>query len=125
MAIGERIRFLRGMRGMTQKNLGKMVGFDDKTADIRIAQYESGTRTPKEKLVEGMAYALNVSPRALSVPDIDTYIGLFHTLFTLEDLYGLAINEIDGIDSTAYNTRRHEEATGETYMPDNYIASSV
>jgi len=46
MAIGERIRFIRNLRGMTQKGLGAAVGFDEKTADVRIAQYESGTRTP-------------------------------------------------------------------------------
>ena len=47
MAIGERIRFLRNLRGMTQKYLGFAIGFPEKTADIRMAQYESGTRTPK------------------------------------------------------------------------------
>ena len=33
---------------------------------------------------------------ALAIPDIDSYVGLMHTLFTLEDLYGLHIDEIDG-----------------------------
>lgn len=42
MAIGERIRFFRNLRGMTQKYLGTVVGFPEKTADIRMAQYESG-----------------------------------------------------------------------------------
>lgn len=35
MAIGERIRFFRNLRGMTQKYLGTVVGFPEKTADIR------------------------------------------------------------------------------------------
>ena len=96
MAIGERIRFFRNLRGMTQKWLGAAIGFDDKTADVRVAQYESGTRTPKENLVNAIADNLDVSPKALDVPDIDSYIGLMHTFFTLEDLYGLKINEIDG-----------------------------
>ena len=43
-----------------------------------------------------MAQALDVSPHALDVPDIDSYIGLMHTLFTLEDLYGLTVSEADG-----------------------------
>ena len=47
MAIGERIRFFRNLRGMTQKYLGTVVGFPEETADIRMAQYESGSRTPK------------------------------------------------------------------------------
>jgi transcriptional regulator with XRE-family HTH domain len=95
MAIGERIRFIRNLRGMTQRRLGAMVGFDEKTADVRMAQYESGTRTPKEKLTADIARALEVSPHALAVPDIDSYTGLLHTLFALEDLYGLAIGSID------------------------------
>lgn len=96
MATGERIRFIRNLRGMTQKYLGMAIGFDEKTADIRMAQYESGTRTPKEKLVTDLANALEVSPKALDVPEIDSHIGLMHTLFALEDLYGLKINSIDG-----------------------------
>ena len=93
MAIGERIRFFRNLRGMTQKYLGQVVGFPEKTADIRMAQYESGSRTPKAELTESLAGALGVSPLALSVPDIDSYIGLMHTLFTLEDLSGLTVSE--------------------------------
>ena len=89
MAIGERIRFFRNLRGMTQKYLGTVVGFPEKTADIRMAQYESGSRTPKADLTESLAGVLGVSPMALSVPDIDSYLGLMHTLFTLEDRYGL------------------------------------
>ena len=38
---------------------------------------------------------MDVSPHALDVPDIDSYIGLMHTLFTLEDLYGLTVSESD------------------------------
>ena len=91
MAIGERIRFFRNLRGMTQKYLGQVVGFPEKTADIRMAQYESGSRTPKAELAESLAGALGVSPLALSVPDIDSYLGLMHTLFTLEDRYGLTV----------------------------------
>ena len=93
MAIGERIRFFRNLRGMTQKYLGTVVGFPEKTADIRMAQYESGSRTPKSELTENLAGVLGVSPLALSVPDIDSYLGLMHTLFTLEDRYGLTIEK--------------------------------
>ena len=96
MAIGERIRFIRNLRGMTQKYLGTLVGFPEKTADIRLAQYEAGTRTPKEDLTKALAGALDVSPLALNVPDIDNYFGLMHTLFALEDRYGLAIETRDG-----------------------------
>ena len=95
MAIGERIRFFRNLRGMTQKYLGTVVGFPEKTADIRMAQYESGTRTPKADLTNKLAEVFGISPDALNVPDIDSYIGLMHTLFTLEDIYGLTIEKRD------------------------------
>lgn len=96
MAIGERIHYFRILRGFTQKYLGKMLGFSDSQADVRIAQYEKGTRSPKEKYLNALAQILEVSPHALDVPDIDSNIGLMHTLFTLEDTRGLKIGEIDG-----------------------------
>ena len=91
MAIGERIHFFRLLRGMTQKYLGMALGFPEKSADVRLAQYENGSRTPKADLTAALAQILEVSPHALAVPDIDSYVGLMHTLFTLEDRYGLKI----------------------------------
>ena len=96
MAISERIHFFRLMRGMTQKYLGTAIGFPEKSADVRLAQYETGTRKPKADLTNALAQVLDVSPQALDVPDIDSYIGLMHTLFTLEDIYGLTVSEADG-----------------------------
>ena len=84
------------LKNFTQKYLGQLIGFPEKTADIRIAQYESGTRTPKADITKELAKALEVSPLALDVPDIDTELGLIHTLFALEDLYGLQPDEKDG-----------------------------
>ena len=110
MAIGERIRFFRNLRGMTQKYLGQVVGFPEKTADIRMAQYESGSRTPKAELTETLADALGVSPLALSVPDIDSYLGLMHTLFTLEDRYGLTIESGENGVSLRVDPRKGRDA---------------
>lgn len=110
MAIGERIRFFRNLRGMTQKYLGTVVGFPEKTADIRMAQYESGSRTPKADLTENLAGALGVSPLALSVPDIDSYLGLMHTLFTLEDRYGLTIVKTENGVSMYADPRKGKDA---------------
>ena len=96
MAIGERIHHFRLLRGFTQKYLGQQLGFSESQADVRIAQYEKGARSPKENYLNALADIFDVSPHALAVPDIDSYVGLMHTLFTLEDLYGLHIGEIDG-----------------------------
>ncbi len=110
MAIGERIRFFRNLRGMTQKYLGQVVGFSEKTADIRMAQYESGSRAPKADLTESLAGALGVSPLALSVPDIDSYLGLMHTLFTLEDRYGLTVEIGENGASLRVDPRKGKDA---------------
>ena len=110
MAIGERIRFFRNLRGMTQKYLGQVVGFPKKTADIRMAQYESASRTPKAELTENLAGALGVSPLALSVPDIDSYLGLMHTLFTLEDRYGLTVETGENGVSLRVDPRKGKDA---------------
>ncbi len=109
MAIGERIRFIRNLRGMTQKFLGLQVGFSERTADIRMAQYESGSRTPKADLVELLADTLDVSTEALNVPNIDSYTGLMHTLFALEDLYGFKIDRLD--DEICIRINRQNSST--------------
>lgn len=81
---------------MTQKQLGIAVGFPENSADIRIAQYERGSRLPKAELIEKLAETLNVSPAALTVPDIETPNGIIQMFFALEDIYGLEIDAADG-----------------------------
>ena len=61
-----------------------------------MAQYESGSRHPKGDLIENLAEIFEVSPKALTVPDIDNTVGLMHTLFALENLYGLHATTVDG-----------------------------
>ena len=76
MAVGDRIKRARNLRGMTQKELGIAIGFEEKSADIRIAQYESNTRTPKEELLRKIAEVLDVNYRSLYEP----------TLYAAEDV---------------------------------------
>jgi len=111
MAIGERIHFFRIMRGMTQKYLGMLVGFPERSADVRLAQYETGSRKPKGDLTAALAQVLDVAPQALDIPDIDSYIGLMHTLFALEDIYGLTISETDGEVCLKVNKGKSKDAT--------------
>lgn len=111
MAIGERIRFFRNKKGVTQKYLGQVVGFPERSADVRMAQYETGSRTPKADLTRTLAGFFEVSTDALTVPDIDSDIGLMHTLFALEDIRGLTIGEIDGEICL-----RLDKSKGKTYV---------
>ena len=91
MSPGRRIRHYRMLRGMTQKALGIAAGFSPETADIRIAQYESGARTPKYALLCTLAEALGVSSTALDIPRIKSHKVLKQLLLALEDEYGLTV----------------------------------
>src|SRR5699024_6714151 len=110
MSIGERIHFFRLLRGMIQKYLGMALGFPEKSADVRLAQYETGSRTPKTDLTAALAQVLDVSLHAHSVLDIDFYVGLMRPLFTLEDNYGLQFSEIDGEDFFKVDVRKNKDA---------------
>lgn len=97
MGIGERIRLFRNLRNITQTQLGIMVGFNKKSAKTRISHYENGRKAPKKEMINKLAYALGVSPEALSIPEkVTSEVGMMHTLFALEDLYDLKISNIDG-----------------------------
>ena len=89
--MGDKIHRIRDFRGMTQKQLGKAVGFDEKSADVRIAQYESSARTPKHALLCALADALGVLPSALDIPHIKSREVLNQLLLALEDEYGLTV----------------------------------
>ena len=60
MTVGDKIKKIRTFRGMTQKELGLAVGFEEKGADNRIAQYETNYRVPKWELLDKIAEALRV-----------------------------------------------------------------
>lgn len=95
---------------MTQKYLGIALGFPVKSVDVPLAQYETGSRTPKVGLVT-LAQVLDVTPHALSVPDIDSYVGFIHTLFTLEDNYELKISEMDREVCLKVDVKKSKDAT--------------
>ena len=50
ITFGRKLKYLRQKNHLTQKELGMAVGFPESCADIRIAQYESDARTPRENL---------------------------------------------------------------------------
>lgn len=87
MKLGEKIRYFRRKAELTQKQLGIMLGFTESNADVRIAQYESGTRKPSFLVMKNMSDKLDVSRYALEAPEIDLHRQneTMHILFALED----------------------------------------
>jgi len=61
MTIGDKIRHIRNFRGLTQKDLGLKIGLDAKSADNRIAQYETNYRVPKKDMLVQIAEVLDVN----------------------------------------------------------------
>lgn len=92
MSFGDRLRYIRKKKKITQKYLGQKLGFSEKSADSRIAQYETGRREPKSEILQQFSEILGVSPLALDCPKIDDEEQVMHTLFALEDMYGLSIS---------------------------------
>lgn len=84
MTIGEKIKNARNLRGLTQRELGIKLGFDKSSADVRIAQYESGTRTPKSELLSEIANVLGVNVNSLKNPSLENTETFIHLLFDLE-----------------------------------------
>ena len=67
MSTGENIKRIRNIRGMTQKELGIAIGIGEESASPRMAQYETGNRTPRESMLNKMAAVLEVDPRNISI----------------------------------------------------------
>lgn len=112
---GKRIRRFRILRGMTLKALGMAVGFSAESADIRIAQYESGTRTPKRSMIYLLAQALGVSPSTLAVPRIQSAEELCSLLIALEDECGIKLSPQSDNAAAIFESYEERSKTMKTY----------
>ena len=68
ITFGRKLKHLRQKNHLTQKELGMAVGFPESCADVRISQYESDVRTPKEDLMKLFASKLGVPVELFTVP---------------------------------------------------------
>ena len=96
MDIGERIRFVRKLKGMTQMELAEKVGLgNDDNARTRISQYENGIRTPKEETLEKISEALGVTSLYLSTKDRTYAYDVCMFLFEIDNLSNIKIKKED------------------------------
>jgi len=109
MKIGGIIKRMRELRGMTQQDLGELVGFPARNAATRIAQYETNYRIPKKDMAEKIAKELGISPFALTEPDFESYYSLFQALISLEDIYDVKPSIADGQPTLAFGTKPREQ----------------
>lgn len=78
MTIGENIKRIRIQRGLTQKELGFLVGISESA----IRGYELGIRVPKLNRLEKIAFSLGVNVEALKSADLNNISAMQH-LFQL------------------------------------------
>lgn len=96
MLIGSRIKKIREFRKYTQKELGIKCGFPEDSADVRIRQYESNKKVPREETLRVLAKVLNVSYTALQT-DAESPFDIIESLFWLEEKVGY-------VDLFSFNT---------------------
>ena len=112
-SIGGKIKRIREHRGWTQKELGVRCGFSESTADVRIRQYESNKKVPREKALKVIADALEIDECALYDADLLVTDRACHALFDLEDFHGLHPVKVNG--------RYYLEFSGPTLLQENGI----
>lgn len=83
--LAEKLRRLRSLRGLTQREVAQAAGIDEST----VRNYELARRMPKPEHVRGLAAALEVMPEAL-IPfdDAADQNELFLMLVEIADAYG-------------------------------------
>ena len=90
-SIGTKIKKIRKLRGLTQKELGLMCGFPEATASTRIRHYESNIRVPQNDMLETIAKALNVNILSLKHPSLDDANTTMHLLFDMAEFCNFEI----------------------------------
>lgn len=87
MSTGKNIKKVRKWRGITQEELGKALGIGEGSAGTRIAQYETGKRTPKGEILGKISRVLFVNPKCLAAPKGYSEDDMIYRLLILEDYF--------------------------------------
>jgi len=94
METGKKIKLIRMMRGLTQKQLGELSGIHE----VAIRKYELGKNLPKEEQLKKIADALNVNVNSLLEFNIETDGDVLPLLFAIDDKFSMEIKDSeDGI----------------------------
>ena len=112
MTQGQRIRFVREFRHMTQKELGLACGFPKASADVRIRQYESDQKSPKKDALELIAAALKVNIYSLKT-SFGWKLSVFWSCSSLSRYVNrmrIGLSEAPTTSQTISNTMRPSES---------------
>ena len=90
--IGERIKKIRQLKGVTQLVISDKAGINA----ALYRQYECGDRTPKVAQLQKIADALEIDITFLQPTRYDTPSAIFASLFDMIDAYGDVTFHVDG-----------------------------
>lgn len=86
MTLGEKIRRLRKIRGLSAKRLGEICGI----SEVTVNKYERNVIKPKDDILEQLKITLGTSAAMLMrEPDFDNPLCVMQFFFELEEKYGL------------------------------------
>ena len=103
MKIANLIKEARKKAGLTQKELGALVG----TSEAMISQYENGHRRPKYTTLETIAKALGIEVDYLYVDAKD------RTSLLVDDFCGSSVELITKLQAVGWKELWHEDGTYE------------
>lgn len=81
MTIGEKIKYFRNMRGISQETLGQLAEINSAT----IKKYEYGIRNPKPDQLLKIANALGISINVFMDFDIETVSDVLSLIFKMDE----------------------------------------
>ena len=81
MTVGEKIKYYRNIRGISQEMLGNLSGINPAT----IKKYEYGIRNPKPDQLLKITHALGISINLFMDFDIETVSDVLSLLFKLDE----------------------------------------
>jgi len=89
MQINERIKRVREYRKMTQKELGVALGGSERSATVRVGQYETGARIPKKESAIALSKVLQCNYiNFYDGADLGNANRIMMNFFWLEELLG-------------------------------------
>lgn len=125
MTVGDKIRYIRGLRNMTQKELGVLSGFSSATADVRIRQYESNKMIPKADKLANIAKALNVDVSALSNVNITSKREAMQILFEFEKIWGISLKKDNKSFSLTFDNLEKKDSEMFFFLDSWYEAKRI
>lgn len=99
MTVGEKIKFYREARGMTQEMLAKTAGI----SLSGLKKYEGNSSVPKPEFLEKVARALNISPLILKDITPETIGEFAHYFFALAEIGDIQIHGSKDSATGKYN----------------------